>query len=74
MLSELDEGRRKYILSNIRKRQVIITACESTAFSEVDDVNFIYVNEGKLSDFSPESNTESINEPSTYENDEKTEE
>lgn len=74
VLSELDEGRRKYILSNIRKRQVIITACESTAFSEVDDVNFIYVSEGKLSDFSPESIDESINESDTYENDEKTEE
>ena len=48
VLSELDENRRKYILSNIKKRQVIITACESTAFNEVENVNFIYVSDGKL--------------------------
>lgn len=48
VLSELDEKRRKYIMSNIKKRQVIITTCESTAFNEVDDVNFVYINNGKL--------------------------
>lgn len=48
VLSELDENRRKYILSNIKKRQVIITACESTAFNEVENVNFIYIENGKV--------------------------
>lgn len=48
VLSELDENRRKFILSNIKKRQVIITTCESTAFNEVDDVNFIYIKDGKI--------------------------
>lgn len=48
VLSELDENRRKYILSSIKKRQVIITACENTAFSEVENVNFIYLKDGKL--------------------------
>ena len=48
VLSELDEKRRKYIMSNIKKRQVIITTCESTAFNEVDDVNFVYINNGRL--------------------------
>lgn len=48
VLSELDENRRKYILSNIKKRQVIITSCESTAFNEVENVSFIYINDGKL--------------------------
>ena len=35
-------------MSNIKKRQVIITTCESTAFNEVDDVNFVYINNGRL--------------------------
>ena len=48
VLSELDENRRKFILSNIKKRQVIITTCESTAFNEVDNVNFIYIKDGKI--------------------------
>ncbi len=54
VLSELDENRRKYILSNIKKRQVIITTCESTAFDEVDDVNFIYIKDGHIDTFSLE--------------------
>ncbi len=48
VLSELDEKRRKYILSSIKKRQVIITACENTAFSQVENVNFIYISNGRL--------------------------
>ena len=54
VLSELDESRRKYILSNIKKRQVIITTCESTAFNEVENVNFIYIKDGKIDTFSLE--------------------
>lgn len=54
VLSELDENRRKFILSNIKKRQVIITTCESTAFNEVDDVNFIYIKDGHIDTFSLE--------------------
>ena len=54
VLSELDENRRKYIMSNIRKRQVIITTCESTAFNDVDNVNFIYIKDGKIDTFSLE--------------------
>lgn len=50
VLSELDENRRKYILSNIKKRQVIITTCESTAFDEIENVNFIYIKDGKITD------------------------
>ena len=61
VLSELDENRRKYILSNIKKRQVIITACESTAFNEVENVNFIYVSDGKLCN-APLNNGEEIKE------------
>ena len=54
VLSELDENRRKYILSNIKKRQVIITTCENTAFNEVENVNFIYIKDGKIDTFSLE--------------------
>ena len=61
VLSELDENRRKYILSNIKKRQVIITACERTAFNEVENVNFIYVSDGKLCN-APLNNGEEIKE------------
>ena len=59
VLSELDEKRRKYIMSNIKKRQVIITTCESTAFNEVDDVNFVYINNGKLCE-APKNDDEMI--------------
>ena len=58
VLSELDEKRRKYIMSNIKKRQVIITTCESTAFDEVENVNFIYVNNGKIMDYLKNSGEE----------------
>ena len=59
VLSELDEKRRKYIMSNIKKRQVIITTCESTAFNEVDDVNFLYINNGNLCE-APKTDDEMI--------------
>jgi DNA replication and repair protein RecF len=47
VLSELDENRKRYILSNIEKRQVIITTCENTAFDGVENVNFIGIKDGK---------------------------
>lgn len=47
VLSELDENRKKYILSNIEKRQVIITTCENTAFEGCENVNFIGIKDGK---------------------------
>jgi recombinational DNA repair ATPase RecF len=43
VLSELDEGRRKYLLGNISNRQVIITACEPTALG---DARIIFVKNG----------------------------
>lgn len=36
VLSELDPVRRKYVLSNINNRQVIITSCEPNYFAETD--------------------------------------
>ncbi len=47
VLSELDIERRKYVLSNINNRQVIITSCEPNYFDE-SDANFIWLSEGKL--------------------------
>jgi DNA replication and repair protein RecF len=40
VLSELDPSRRKYVLSNINNRQVIITSCEPNYFAETE-ANFI---------------------------------
>ena len=47
VLSELDENRRKFILSKIDKRQVIITSCEPIDFASVDDISFIEISDGK---------------------------
>ena len=47
VLSELDENRKRYILSNIEKRQVIITSCENNAFDSVEGVKFIKIKDGK---------------------------
>lgn len=63
VLSELDESRKKFILSKIEKRQVIITSCEPIDFNEMEKINFIEIKNGKkctLSDIIYE-NTE--NEP-----------
>jgi len=40
VLSELDEGRKSFILSCIKDKQVIITSCETSNFNN-DNVNFI---------------------------------
>ena len=47
VLSELDEGRRKFLLSGIEKSQFIVTGCEKSILGEyVDRVNFIRVCNG----------------------------
>ncbi|MBE6538017.1 MAG: DNA replication/repair protein RecF [Ruminococcaceae bacterium] len=46
VLSELDEKRRKYLLSSVNDRQVIITTCENIDFGGAKK---IYVEEGKYS-------------------------
>jgi DNA replication and repair protein RecF len=45
VLSELDINRRKYILSNINNRQVIVTSCEPIVI-ENKDTNYICVENG----------------------------
>lgn len=47
VLSELDDNRKKYVLSNINSRQVIITGCDKGVFENTDDCNFIYIKDGK---------------------------
>ena len=37
----------KYILSNIKSRQVIITGCDKGVFENTDECNFIYIKDGK---------------------------
>ncbi|MBQ7225560.1 MAG: DNA replication/repair protein RecF [Clostridia bacterium] len=47
VLSELDENRRKFILSKIEKRQVIITSCEPLDFKELENISFVEIKDGK---------------------------
>jgi DNA replication and repair protein RecF len=56
VLSELDENRRRFILSKIEKRQVILTSCEPLDFDEIKNVNFIEIKNGKRAEFSKENN------------------
>lgn len=46
ILSELDDDRRKYILSKIPGKQVIVTGCEPELFSGYGETNRIFVCEG----------------------------
>lgn len=46
VLSELDEGRKRYILSKITSRQVIITGCEPSVFDNTDVASFIFIKDG----------------------------
>lgn len=48
ILSELDKDRKRYILSKINDRQVIITGCESEAFDD-KNANRVLVVRGKVS-------------------------
>lgn len=47
VLSELDENRRRFILSKIEKRQVIMTSCEPLDFCELIGTHFIEIKDGK---------------------------
>ena len=45
VLSELDGGRREYLLSNLSGKQVILTCCEK---NDIDADKLIYVKDGKF--------------------------
>ncbi len=47
VLSELDDSRKRYILSNIKSRQVIITGCDKGVFESTEKCNFIKIENGK---------------------------
>ena len=47
VLSELDDNRKAYILSNIKGRQVIITACDKSVFENSDGCTFINIENGQ---------------------------
>lgn len=48
VLSELDRERKKYILSNVKDRQVIITSCEKKPFGSLEGVKFINIKSGRV--------------------------
>ncbi len=54
VLSELDDSRKKYILSNIKGKQVIITACDRSVFENNECCHFINIKNGKRGEISNE--------------------
>ena len=49
VLSELDINRRRYVLSNINNRQVIITSCEPLVFENAE-ADYIFIKDGRVSE------------------------
>lgn len=48
VMSELDDGRRKYLLEKIEGFQVIITGCREEIFSTRENIKTFYVENGKF--------------------------
>ncbi|MBQ2967484.1 MAG: DNA replication/repair protein RecF [Clostridia bacterium] len=48
ILSELDASRRKYLLNEIRGKQVIITGTDKANFGKRKDTKLIYIENGKI--------------------------
>ena len=48
ILSELDSTRRKFLLDEIRGKQVIITGTDKANFGKRKDTKLIHVNQGKI--------------------------
>lgn len=46
VLGELDEDRKRYVLSKTEGRQIIVTACEKGDYINLDDIKIIYVEGG----------------------------
>ncbi len=55
VLSELDMSRRRFIMSRLCGRQIIVTSCEDTLF-EGDGVNFIHVRGGRVANEAVQNN------------------
>ena len=62
VLSELDDNRKAYILSNIKNRQVIITACDKSVFENSEGCNFINIENGQRKEISLENSEEDTEE------------
>ena len=62
VLSELDDNRKSYILSNIKNRQVIITACDKSVFENSEGCNFINIENGQRKEALPENSKEDTEE------------
>ena len=62
VLSELDDNRKSYILSNIKNRQVIITACDKSVFENSEGCNFINIENGQRKEDLPENSKEDTEE------------
>lgn len=58
VLSELDDNRKSYILSNIKNRQVIITACDKSVFENSEGCKFINIENGQRKEISLENSEE----------------
>lgn len=48
VMSELDEGRRSYLLNQLGGRQVFITCCDASAFSTLEDGRIFHLQAGAL--------------------------
>lgn len=46
VLSELDRGRKNYVLENLSGKQVIVTSCDEADFSDCSSAKRIYVENG----------------------------
>lgn len=62
VLSELDDNRKSYILSNIKNRQVIITACDKSVFENSEGCNFINIENGQRKEALKENSKEDTEE------------
>ena len=62
VLSELDDNRKAYILSNIKNRQVIITACDKSVFENSEGCNFINIENGQRKEALLENSKEDTEE------------
>jgi len=47
VMSELDEGRRAYLLNHLQDRQVFITCCEAGAFEAMEEGKVFHIKEGR---------------------------
>ena len=48
VMSELDRGRREYLLQKMGQRQVFITACDDSLLQEAAGARLFYVKDGQI--------------------------